>query len=874
MSTDVVILKCLGKACQEEIQMFERLVIIFNDTTRMQSYACVGKHCLFFVDQEMDGLIPEVERLPYMQISRAVVDASTQRLFLLEIDLDYYSDDGGFHWAGGDRILVDAQQRDFFVERIGMCWQTEFMYRHFKVKKFPLARASIGRQFDQHRQPGHTGQELQVLPFRGYEDAFAHRGYGVFLRSGFRNTSGLQHGIFTHDAGWEVKHYGNSVVVPAGVEVTLHVGDLVALADLERSMVGHDDLRTTAHTYRQTLVENLDLFYVTVNGSYLKRMNRTGDIASWDGWEFFIRAKEYVFACVLLRREYIPPMCDTAQDVIVLLRCPAQVLNHDTCEVLIDECRFIADSVAPSAHIRHLCAECIQARLDSLQCTEEAYRWFQGRLRLTPVHRSPAAIKFLKSIIKALESEGQLADDTLLDEDLFKGVPALHDPLLVAQEMLSDAEALLGDGTKKEREECRAAWYQRISKYLAYCVDGGLLGDRFNLGVLIQGLTDMGANRVLRNVVEFLLHVKPRGAESQMWSTSTASLTRMLRDFECFGQHTFNRSVMRGLLQESYISAEWKKANRGTNASYECLLANFLTNPDLGLPLKTLVCRQVLENTSTRDLTGEENEQQLKVLVHALMQCMEGTNVSLSSCATAALVNLSCDNDDVKNMLVVNRVVSICTTQLKSKDDDLTSYTLFLLVNLTKRPHHRTIVVREGAVPLIVDILTSSYQNSRKQKILADVASVIGQLCNDDEYRSSLSSDYPVVPCLLWVNDQVQPNCKLKAKLLFALRQLAAEGQNKINIGRQAVMSTVEQIAHAVPGHLDCAMNAMLLLLALSSVRANVVTMAHENRLEEALDSCGLQKSGQEKPGHRFGPILWEKAVMLKARIREESIIK
>ena len=29
-----------------------------------------------------------------------------------------------------------------------------------------------------------------------------------------------------------------------------------------------------------------------VSGQYLKKMNRTDDIASWDGWEFFVRSKE------------------------------------------------------------------------------------------------------------------------------------------------------------------------------------------------------------------------------------------------------------------------------------------------------------------------------------------------------------------------------------------------------------------------------------------------------------------------------------------------------------------------------------------------------------------------------------------------------
>lgn len=57
------------------------------------------------------------------------------------------------------------------------------------------------------------------------------------------------------------------------------------------------------------------------------------DIAAWDGWEFFVRSKEYVFACVLFRRQYIPPLCSTCQDIAVVVRCPAQGMTKDSCEV-------------------------------------------------------------------------------------------------------------------------------------------------------------------------------------------------------------------------------------------------------------------------------------------------------------------------------------------------------------------------------------------------------------------------------------------------------------------------------------------------------------------------------------------------------------
>mmetsp|Transcript_49741 Transcript_49741/g.126428 ORF Transcript_49741/g.126428 Transcript_49741/m.126428 type:complete len:445 (+) Transcript_49741:3-1337(+) len=441
--------------------------------------------------------------------------------------------------------------------------------------------------------------------------------------------------------------------------------------------------------------------------------------------------------------------------------------------------------------------------------------------------------------------------------------------------MLSDAESLLGDGTKSEREERRSAWYQRISKYLAFCVDGGLLGERFTIGALLQAMhRGVGEIKVLRTVVKFLLHLMPDGDFSKKWSPSFVSLSQLLHEPESFGKYSFNRSVMRVLLIENHLASEWKRVQRSSDALYESLIAGLLTNDGLGLTMKTLICRQILENTSTNDWkAGEGEPPRIKVLVPALLEVMGGSSLSLTSCATAALVNLSCGKDVVKSSLVQVGVIPMCMRQLKSKDDDLTLYTLYLLVNLSKLPHHRAIVVRNGGVPLLVDILTSSYQNVRKQKILTEVASLVGQLCNDPEIRTVLSDDYPVVLCLLWVNDQAPPNGKLKSKLLFALRQLAAGGQNKFKIGEHAIVNVIEQIAQARPKFPDCLANAILLLLALSSISSNVSIMARQDRLTQALESCGLAKQGQENPAHKFGPGLWEKVELLLVRIREEFVM-
>eukprot|EP00929_Paragymnodinium_shiwhaense_P070951 TRINITY_DN36037_c0_g1_i1.p1 TRINITY_DN36037_c0_g1~~TRINITY_DN36037_c0_g1_i1.p1 ORF type:complete len:920 (+),score=238.43 TRINITY_DN36037_c0_g1_i1:121-2880(+) len=914
MSFDPVILGVLGQACittcscgahfkelaascekcglarpSKELQLFELVRVVHKTKEGIMCYLCLGKHGLFFVSKEM-GLLVEGKTLSYLHIEKAITDKDTNRFFLLKLTYQREPD-----WDS-EVILIESQHRELLLDRLALCWQAEYMFRRFQVEKFPQAKARITEQLAVTSNQRNI-DNLQVQPFVGYEgymapeyldangtkkndrfnNTFKHRGYSFFLRSGFGSASGLKQGTYVHETGWEVIYNAQPVVVPGGIQITMHVQDPVPMMDLEKSATGADDIRTVASEYKQAITERLDQFYIMVNCAYMKRMNRTNDQASWDGWEFLIRSKEFVFVCIFFRREYIPPMCDITQDIAVLMRCPAQNMRYDTCEVLLDECRTVADSLACTAEAKVTYDTIIQARLDALQFNEEAYRWLEGRLNLTPCHRKPAAVKFLKSIVQILREDGGLAlDEGLIHHPIFKDIPVLQNPLLVPQEMLADAESLMGPADDKDgRTERRNAWYSRISRYLAYCLDGGLVGDRFTLGNIVGaiGKCAMETDKIMKSVLEFLLHVTPREGATTLHGR--IQLSQLLQSPADFGLCTFNERVMRVLLTEGYIQDEWKrKRHSGTGgASYEKLLATLLTNDHVGIGLRTLICRQILESTQPPGNKDDEAESRIEVLVPALVKVLDCGNLSLASCATAALVNLSFGMPSTKTLLVTCGVLKVCIRQLKAKDDDLTLYTLYLLVNLTKTPHHRAIVVREGGVPILVNILTSSYQNLRKQKILTEVAGVIGQLCNDRDTRNLMSEDFPVVLCLLWVFDAAQPNTKLKSKLLFALRQLCVLPQNKIKVGGHVIPTVIEELTSANPREEECTTNAILLLTMCASIGSNAKAMMKEDRLEAALEACQLQKGRGAQARHaKFSPPLWDKVLILKERVQEAIV--
>eukprot|EP00439_Symbiodinium_sp_Y106_P040409 s4733_g4.t4 len=308
MSSDPVILDVLASICKDALQMFERIVIVFDDKEERRANICISKHFIYFVNREMSKLIEGRQRISYLDITRAVVDSSTNAYFLLELR-------PGASWSG-TRILVQSTHRELLLQKIALCWQAEVMYRLFDVRKFEMVKAALGEQLAAVKNMMAKQNDLiKIEPFRGYEDSFSYRGYSFWLRKGFASVSGLKDGVFQNDQGWEVTYKAQPVSVPPGVRVMVQVDNEQLIMDLEKSRDGMEDLRTVAMEYQRSLTENLDQFYVVVSGQYLKKMNRTDDIASWDGWEFFVRSKEYCFACVLFRRQYIPPLFSTCQKV-------------------------------------------------------------------------------------------------------------------------------------------------------------------------------------------------------------------------------------------------------------------------------------------------------------------------------------------------------------------------------------------------------------------------------------------------------------------------------------------------------------------------------------------------------------------------------
>ena len=213
----------------------------------------------------------------------------------------------------------------------------------------------------------------------------------------------------------------------------------------------------------------------------------------------------------------------------------------------------------------------------------------------------------------------------------------------------------------------------------------------------------------------------------------------------------FNDRVMLAVLSTDFLK---KQIGKGRGADFVRCLANIL-EAGCGVTLKAYICRLFMEMRAQHE-TGKSNKEEDTsadlIVVPSMLSLLKSGGVFLAVYASAALVNLSSGNQAVKRILMGQGMAKTAVRNIQAKDDDLSCYTMMLMVNLTKEPHNRSVIASAGLIPLLYDILTSSYSQVRpakkrqsmqsaalgsiaKERLLGQTCIVIGQFCNDDRFR-------------------------------------------------------------------------------------------------------------------------------------------
>lgn len=742
MSSDIQTLLALAKKTQHDMRYFE-LVVITNGTAvkRKRCFLAIGKHALFFLRQNLNHSIfddADGGRIDYAYILNMVKDTTSRRHFMLVLGTNRPPD-----WTS-ERLYIESEHREALIRNLRNSWQTDYMWRLGKVAVLKMSLVKLRDVAD--------GDEIEMKPFDGYQWQ-RFQDYKFLVPEFFESDEREGEWIYQGET---------SLIVQVHEPLTLD----------QLKTLGREHPRWVANEYIQNLVHDEDHFYITRNQQYTKRMNLVGDRAAWYAWEIIIQTKEVSFLAMLLRRQYLPPIFNTAQDIAVLLRCPREA-SKDYLPYWINSLRVISNSLCADASTFTIYQDIVQAKLDALRYDEEATFWIGAYLKLSPSWRREALI-FLRRIIKMYIDDNAISDkqdilnaptkDVLIsvcEGDEWASIDDTRSCDQIIKDMERQGEGIPEEIEYKENPSdaydashtaeskadlehndkvkvMRSKWLARVARYFAWAVDGGLVGDAFTLDTMIEymGFLTEESKKQANHALLFMLHIRERDMLYQWMPTSLQIWLRKPETGEkifsnrlpydrpdLLRRATFNENVMQALFRMDYI-------RRIQDEPYK-IMGKFL-DQDVGTQLKAFICRKLCE-------AQDETKQVPVEVIQPLMNLVKDGNTFLATYACAALVNLSHDNENVKNLLIGNAAHRELMPGLRSKDDDLLTYILMLMVNLTKEPHTRAIIAEAGLLPTLYDVLTSTYRQcgekfatevsasscARKEKLLTQVCIVI-----------------------------------------------------------------------------------------------------------------------------------------------------
>eukprot|EP00919_Chromeraceae_sp_WS-2016_P035632 GHVR01084523.1.p1 GENE.GHVR01084523.1~~GHVR01084523.1.p1 ORF type:complete len:907 (+),score=227.81 GHVR01084523.1:123-2843(+) len=838
-----------------------------NDTKPRSFYLCVGKHKLFFVNKKFD--LSSIAPIELSHVDKVIEDSRGASDFVIMLGKDRPSE--------LDEILyIECDQRSGLVDSLMIAISTDKMYTKSLVSAFPRYT---------HEMTKEKGKKPPaLLPFIKYK-SIEHGGYACFLLEKFEEQpnalSLCNTGCFA-DA--------------RDIKVQIEVSPPVPMTSLDK--IGKSHVRFLAMDYKQKLTVGKLRYLLPVNTLYNKKMSPTDDPAQWTGWELHVIVEEdsgdrEFFFCLLFRRSFIPPLLDCSQDVVVIfsyrqtveklnkIRVDPEQLNkaNSLQRAMHRECRIAGDSLRVVGTVQEINRDIIKAKLDALKYGEDGYRYLQLQYGYVPKVNTLGR-EYIRSILRLLVQEDLLYNQELLEAPELKSCTSNMDPVDIRKEILNSAEGLepvtatsVGvevseTHTRTEGGVCEFMcvirptnthtcevssannmWEYRVSRYLSYCVDGGVLGTDFTLSTLCDAITNNkdSQNEIkLRDELMFLLHIRPLDLSKPHVKTP---LLQAMSDASFTQTHTFNERVFAVFLEEDVLS---KIDNR--SASYMGdVLRVLLLSPNVTGGLKASVCRQALleaQKASQRSPSSSEGGIDTTLflrLIPPLLSIVRQGNSFLSTYALAALINISAASDSLKDQLASSGAAAVCVDQLASKEEDTTYYACVFLVNITRTASQRRLAVDAGVVGAVMDVLeANSNQVETKAKLLTQVSALIGQLSTDDHARTLLVCETDSLQLrheaqlhllsILQRAPRTPAYATLKAKVCFALRHLCRGCfRLKSVLGGPVLAVLLHDVTQFQSISPEFALQLVSLASSLADYRENSVILA-QNQIEKKLE--------------------------------------
>ena len=663
---------------------------------------CLSEHSMFILDKEMNEKLGEVFYAHILRVVNQKETSGPQDVLRLEI-----SDDRPKGIPA--KFTLISSEKSNLLMHLRCYWETDYMWRLAKIGYLRIDKEPISLKKFRLKKKEANSKEVYLYPPNKDKTHYL-KGYGFFAPN-FLNQNKQVVGEYQGEDK-SGQHYKLSVLVE----------------DLKQVEVLQSDLKSKCETLvERFLKQNQDYYYLR-NNPYLKKMNLNNDIASWKGWEVLLVTSSEYISLIVMRRKFIPPMVDCGQDILFICSGGPKARS-----VVIEP----ADSVFSTATNNEVYRDILSHKCEALIMNEETASFFQYQLNITP-KRVCFAYQFILSVMKIISRASSDSLQNLIKElekkpeaQVASVTPEMSEfPVEVLKCFESDTSA--DKGSIEYRK-----WGEKVRRYLAYCLDGGLLQSRFTLedmiGPVMKGIFgDIASLNKIKLAIKELLNLRQiiPDEEEKVPEDIYSLVDKMLEDsgflkgnsYIYRSNWTFNEKVMIALIETGYLQRELEFS--GNMNAYPTLLRYLLEKKDSSFELKGAVCRVTVGIKEQSDL------QVLKPLIPHLLNVYTGPNYALATQAAISLINFAYNNRENKQLLYQERQKFI--SKLEVRNYKLLAYTLLLIKNLASDSSKRRVFSKEILSQLLEILRGPSITEAKpSEEVLSRGFQLLLVLCKD-----------------------------------------------------------------------------------------------------------------------------------------------
>ena len=796
----------------------------------------LGQHSFFLINEDLEKIRCEI----YLaHIETVFID--NYKFNVLQIQ---FSDNRDNQVPAKMNML--CEDRPLLISHLSAAWKTDYMYRKGRIKNMPLYKADLT---DQMKDVDFISKNL--LPaFLTDSDLYRNikkhelNGYFFFLNNALEQQKEV--GVY--------KNPSNKCKIFLQISDPMPLEFIPLLRDKE-------DLKFYSQIFLDSIMGDRKDYWIMSSRVYHKRNNLTLDLAQWCGWETHIRSAKRDTLIIILRRKFIPPMLDVFQDIAIVMNGPdLKKKDQETSNEYITYLRDMADSLysVNTLHItegKSIYDNLIKEKANGLLLDDETYFFYQYNKEIKP-KQITFGIKYLCCILDILShaSEDYAGLKKLLlnkyqneiKEDSYSIINAKEaDPTRLIDEFFN--RSFHGSEFIKKK-----LWLYKLSRYLAYCVDGGLLNGQFSLSDILHHYHNFGTNSVnsgnLLKVINFLLHLTTEKKDEidteffQVAEGTKLEVSNILNKMKKInsGNYIYNEKVMKTLIENDFFFNEFKRMSESTNDPpqlYADVLIQLLVNAKSSA-LKCSICRHLISfqaDLKNKDKEGEDDYMKtvFKTLNKPLIEMYKSPNRTLATLAAVALLNICWNSKEIKFLIVFDGGGNVALHNLTSRDETLLRYSLQLVMSLCSIYQNIENFIKNGLIEKLLSILggtkvpETSYSDKVISLVLQIIRIIIGQTDSKfQEIEKHLGN-------FLSILDNEYANCEdVEIEMIGLLKKMAMKNNScKKAIGLHMIKSILEKMGKQQVSKPKKVIEAYLQLLCI------LVKDSEEIYLKEMLDN-------------------------------------